>query len=101
MTLCLTQLRADTPGTEHVIHFNNAGASLMPEPVIRAIKEHYSREITIGGYEAAVTQRQSIENVYQELATLINAKPADIALMENATRAWDMAFYSLPLKFDY
>lgn len=99
MTLCLTQLRADTPGTEHVIHFNNAGASLMPEPVIRAIKEHYSREITIGGYEAAVIQRQSIENVYQELATLINAKPADIALMENATRAWHMAFYSLPLKF--
>ncbi|SPP31917.1 hypothetical protein ARAF_1585 [Arsenophonus endosymbiont of Aleurodicus floccissimus] len=34
-----------------------------------------------------MTQRQSIENVYQELATLINAKPAYIALMENATRA--------------
>ncbi len=29
---------------------------------------------------------------------MIQAKPADIALVENATRAWDIAFYSLPLR---
>lgn len=98
MMLCLEQLRADTPGTEHIVHFNNAGASLMPEPVIRAVTEHYSREVTMGGYEATVDQRQAIEHVYQTLAALIQAKPGEIALMENATRAWDMAFYSLPLK---
>lgn len=50
MTLSLAQLRADTPGTEHVIHFNNAGASLMPVPVIQAVHEHYLKEITLGGW---------------------------------------------------
>lgn len=98
MTLSLAQLRADTPGTEHVIHFNNAGASLMPVPVIQAVHEHYLKEITLGGYEAADRERQWLGDIYGYLAKLIQAKPADIALVENATRAWDIAFYSLPLR---
>ncbi|WP_336948942.1 aminotransferase class V-fold PLP-dependent enzyme [Serratia nevei] len=98
MTLSLAQLRADTPGTEHVIHFNNAGASLMPVPVIQAVHEHYLKEITLGGYEAAESERQWLSDIYGYLAKMIQAKPADIALVENATRAWDIAFYSLPLR---
>lgn len=81
-----------------MIHFNNAGASLMLEPVIHAVKTHYGKEVMMGGYEAAAQEGAAIENVYQALAALIHARPDDIALVENATRAWDIAFYSLPLK---
>ena len=37
--LDIASLRADTPGTAHRIHLNNAGASLMPAPVIAAMKK--------------------------------------------------------------
>ena len=36
MTFDLQHARQDTPGCEHVLHFNNAGASLMPKPVLDA-----------------------------------------------------------------
>jgi len=34
----------------------------------------------------------------QEFARLLNASTDEIAYVENATRAWDMAFYGLPLQ---
>ena len=37
MTLDLDRLRAETPGVANRIHLNNAGAGLMPAPVIAAI----------------------------------------------------------------
>ena len=46
-------LRAQTSGCKGKIHFNNAGASLMPQPVIDSIVEHIQLEATIGGYESA------------------------------------------------
>ena len=46
-------LRRDTPGLEHRIHLNSAGASLMPQPVIDAVRDHFDLEVRIGGYEAA------------------------------------------------
>ncbi|HZD05247.1 MAG TPA: hypothetical protein VE173_10025, partial [Longimicrobiales bacterium] len=64
-------LRRDTPGTEHRIHLNNAGASLMPEPVLRAVREHLELEARTGGYEAEVARRGAIDAVYQDVARLI------------------------------
>ena len=32
----IAAVRADTPASANLIHFNNAGASLMPEPVYPA-----------------------------------------------------------------
>jgi len=52
----LAAWRADTPGCAHRNHLNNAGAALMPQPVIDAITEHVTLESEIGGYEAADTR---------------------------------------------
>ncbi|MFN8471026.1 MAG: aminotransferase class V-fold PLP-dependent enzyme [Anaerolineae bacterium] len=95
--LDVQRLRDDTPGVQHVIHFNNAGAALMPRPVLDAVMGHLEREAQIGGYEAAAEAGERLEQLYGSLARLVNAAPDEIAVIENGTRAWDMAFYALPL----
>jgi cysteine desulfurase / selenocysteine lyase len=94
----IVRARRDTPASERVLHFNNAGASLMPEPVHRAVVEHLALEADIGGYEAAEQAHERIERVYGAAAELIGADPDEIAFTENATRAWDLAFHSLPFR---
>jgi cysteine desulfurase/selenocysteine lyase len=96
--LNIEQLRADTPAVAQLIHFNNAGAALMPAPVIETMTRHIQLEASLGGYEAAGQQSAEVEHVYAAIGRLLNARPDEIAIIENATRAWDMAFYSLPLQ---
>lgn len=96
MTLPLEQLRAETPGCRNVIHLNNAGAALMPVPVLDAVRSHLDLEAAIGGYEAADRRRDALEAAYDGVASFLNADASEVAFVENATRAWDMAFYSVP-----
>ena len=91
-------VRTDTPACEKVIHFNNAGASLMPDPVFKSITDHLELEREIGGYEAENLAADKFASFYTEFAALLNCEPLEIAYVENATRAWDMAFYGLPLE---
>ncbi|MGE0238092.1 MAG: aminotransferase class V-fold PLP-dependent enzyme [Parvibaculaceae bacterium] len=92
----LDQVRADTPATARRAYLHNAGAALMPRPVVRAIKDHIDLEAEIGGYAAAGREEKRCEAVYSSVARLLNASAEEIALVENATVAWQMAFYSLP-----
>lgn len=44
MLIDLHRVRADTPGTQHRNHMNNAGAALMPVSVIDTVTGHFRRE---------------------------------------------------------
>lgn len=94
----IKQVRRDTPACEKQVHFNNAGASLMPLPVVNSVIHHIKLEQNIGGYEAEASASKELENLYVEFAKLLNASAHEIAFTENATRAWDMAFYGMPLQ---
>jgi len=92
----IDRLRADTPGTDNVIHLNNAGSSLMPRPVIDAVHRYLDHEIGFGGYEAHRAFFNELDLVYSSLGELIGAESGEIAISDSATRAWDMAFYAMP-----
>ena len=89
------RFRNDTPGTQNVIHFNNTGASLMPQVVSKSIMTYLHEESSYGGYETAHRNRESIQQTYTVIGEFINAHPDEIALLENATSAWNMAFFSI------
>jgi selenocysteine lyase/cysteine desulfurase len=84
--------RADTPAASAGrIHLNNAGAALMPRPVLDAVQDHLKREAQLGGYEAADAARADIEQTYDDVARLINARARNIAVVENSTVAFAQA----------
>lgn len=98
MSIDIAKIRSQTPGLKTVNHLLASGSALMPQPVIDAMLEHIQLEASIGGYEAAAKMAGPLNAVYDDVARLINAKPQEIALLENATAAWCHAFYALPLK---
>lgn len=91
----LEALRADTPGCATALHLNNAGSALMPRPVYETMTAHLAREYATGGYEAKDEAHERVEAVYGSVARLLNAQPQEIAIVENATRAFDMGFHAI------
>jgi selenocysteine lyase/cysteine desulfurase len=94
----LNCLRADTPGCAERIHLNNAGAGLMPAPVLRAITEHLELESRIGGYEAADACAAAIGDAYAAMAALLGCAPRNVAMVENATVAFQQALSAIPFE---
>ncbi|MDW3647900.1 MAG: aminotransferase class V-fold PLP-dependent enzyme [Bacteroidia bacterium] len=90
--------RAETPGTQHVIHFNNAGSSLLPTPVFDAVDAYLKSEYLIGGYETCDKYADGFAFSKEKLGELIGAKADEIALLESATTAWYKAFLGLNLQ---
>lgn len=87
--------RAVTPGAADRIHLNNAGAALMTQGVLGATIGHLRLEAEIGGYEAADAAADRFDAVYTSVARLIGASRSEIAIVDNATAAWDLAFGSI------
>ncbi len=90
--------RAETPGCGSVAHLNNAGAALQPQAVLDVVFSHLELEARMGGYEAAAHNAEAVERPYRVLAELLGCSPSEIAVVESATRAWQAAFLSVPLR---
>jgi len=91
------QWREDTPGCTERLHLNNAGAGLMPRSVLQAMTRHLEREAQIGGYESSDETHAAGHAVYADVAGLVGAQPANIAIVENAT----VAFFQALASFDF
>ncbi len=98
MSFDVERARRDTPGASRVAHLNNAGAALPPSQVTEAVIAHLRREAQYGGYEAADAAAEQIQATYTAIARLIGCRTDEVAVVENATRAWDMAFYGMSFK---
>lgn len=94
----LSELRKDTPGCEDRIHFNNAGAALMPKPVIEIQKSYVDLEAKLGGYEAADASEVEIDGFYTAMAELLGCKAHNIAFASSATNAYARAISCIPFK---
>jgi selenocysteine lyase/cysteine desulfurase len=95
----VARARAETPGCRDVVHLNNAGAALPTRAVLDTVIEHLELEGRVGGYMASDLVAERAQRVYESVATLLGASPHEIALVENATRAWDTVAYSLGTSF--
>jgi selenocysteine lyase/cysteine desulfurase len=94
----VASLRAQTPGCANRIHLNNAGAGLMAQPTLDAMLGHLRLEAEIGSYEAADTAEEAIADTYAAVAELLGGRADEIAFFDNATHAWNAAFYSIPFR---
>ncbi|GLH96272.1 aminotransferase class V-fold PLP-dependent enzyme [Phytohabitans aurantiacus] len=100
LPLDVAALRADTPGCERVIHFNNAGCGLVAKPVLAAVVDHLNLEATIGGYEASAARATEVRDFYLQVAALINTTPGNIAFAGSATHAYANALSAIPFERD-
>ena len=87
--------RAATKGTAERIHLNNAGASLPPDAVVNTMVDFLQEEALYGGYETEAKYRAKLDHTHTLIAQLIHAGADEIALVENASAAWDIAFNGL------
>jgi selenocysteine lyase/cysteine desulfurase len=94
----IATFRNETNGCKNVIHFNNAGAGLMPNVVTEAQLDHIKLESEIGGYEASALKAAEIQNFYTQCAKLFNCKPTNIAFTASATDSYTRALSSIPFK---
>lgn len=94
----IDQIRKDTSGCEAVIHFNNAGASLVPRQVADAIRNYTTEEEHTGGYEIAEFSFSEVDTFYEYAAQLLNCKSSNIAFTTSATDGYNKALSAIPFK---
>ena len=92
------RLRSDTPSVGHLVHLNNAGASLPPRPVTERVIAHLRLEEQIGGYEAADRVAEEWQQGRESLADLVSGQPDGIAVMESSTAALHKVLSTVPLR---
>lgn len=90
--------RAATAGTAERTHFNNAGASMPPDVVLATVIGYLREEALLGGYELEDIYEDQLEKVYVSIARLINASVDEVAIVENASTGWQLAFNGIDFK---
>ncbi|MDH1631407.1 aminotransferase class V-fold PLP-dependent enzyme [Pseudomonas mosselii] len=79
-----------------MIHFNTAGAGVMSAQALEVMQTFLQGEREHGAYEAELAGSAVLEHeIYVNVARLIGARPADIALFDSATKAWVTALDAL------
>jgi len=94
----IERARRETRGCENIIHFNNAGASLPPAPVVDAQCGYLREEEEQGGYEVMARRADDLEHFYVVAARLLNCATDEIAFADSASRAWNAAFYAFDFR---
>lgn len=94
----IEQCRQDTPGCKSKIHFNNAGAALMPQPVISAMLDYLALESVTGGYETADLKAAELLGFYDNMSRLLNTQAKNIAFTSSATNSYTRALSSIPFE---
>ncbi len=94
----IARMRAETPGAVRRIHLDNAGSALMPEAVVRRIRDHLALEAEVGGYVAEERVTAEREAVRAAVAELIRAPaPEEVAFLANASDGLGRLIASVPL----
>ena len=75
-------------------HFNTAGAGLMSAATLAAMTTQLEQEARHGAYEVEA-RGTAAADARAALARLLNAAPAQIALFDSATRAWQTCLHAL------
>jgi len=83
--------RAETPGTDRLVHLNNAGAALVPAPVAEAVAGHLRLESELGAYEAAEARAEAVQEAHALVGRLVGVGAGNIALLQNSTFAFTQA----------
>jgi selenocysteine lyase/cysteine desulfurase len=83
------RLRADTPGTAKIRHFNNAGSGLMSRRTLAAIIAQLDHEAEMGQMEAGAKFDDA--DLYALAARLLNAQPHEMAIIESHSRGFSAA----------
>ncbi|MEM8796115.1 MAG: aminotransferase class V-fold PLP-dependent enzyme [Pseudomonadota bacterium] len=88
----LLERRKETSSCNGVVHLDNAGASLMPDCVMDAYLAAIEEEARIGSYRAQRDASDRFDDLYNKIGDLLNCNGSEVSLLENASRAWDLAF---------
>ncbi len=85
--------RAATPGCTRVDHLNNAGAALPTTATLQTMIDHLRLEAERGGYEAATAATERLAAVRSSAASLLHARPDEVAVTGSDTQAWTKAVW--------
>ena len=93
----LDRARRDTPGVDHVADLDNAGGALRPSVVTDTVVAHLRARGRDGPYEAEAEVEGPGRGGVRLGGALVGAHRDEIALVQSATAAWNVAFSSIPL----
>ena len=93
----IDRVRSESPACAHVIHLNNAGASLPPDVVTDAVVDYLRQEAAQGGYEVAAARASDLANFDAATAKYLGCTPQEVAFVTSASDGWWRAFSALDI----